>query len=186
MRYICFTFLPIHFVRHYNALVIWFLDNPKILISLQPKFLGRSHKWNLLWTLFFESFCGRLVCKSLLQLITFLRASVRLITRICFILSFSLVPKHVQCIANNLNLLLIYIIASWPFIFACFCLLCLLYQKNFDGQTMLASTLIPQPHSMTHAPFEEDVNMSFGRFVYSLCIKDCILLINLFWAWSIY
>lgn len=31
---------------------------------------------------------------------------------------------------------------------------------------MLASTLIPQPYSMTHAPLEDDVNMSFGRLVY--------------------
>lgn len=53
-----------------------------------------------------------------------------------------------------------------------------LNQKNADGQTMLASTLIPQPHSMTHDPLEEDVNMSFGRFVYSMCIEDCILLLN--------
>ena len=166
--------------------MIWLLDNPRILISLQPNFLERSHKRNLLWTLFFESFCGHLVCKSLLQLITFLRASARLITCICSILSFSLVPKHVQCIVNILNLLLVYIIASGPFIFACFCLLYPLYQKNSDGQTMLASTLIPQPYLMTRAPLEKDVNMSFGRFVYSLCIKDCILLINLFWAGSIY
>jgi hypothetical protein len=40
------------------------------------------------------------------------------------------------------------------------------FQRNSDGQTMLASTLIPQPYSMTHAPIEEDVRMSFGRFVY--------------------
>lgn len=31
---------------------------------------------------------------------------------------------------------------------------------------MLASTLIPQPQSMSRAPLEEDVNMSFGRFVH--------------------
>ncbi|PRQ54048.1 putative vesicle tethering protein Uso1/P115-like, head [Rosa chinensis] len=30
---------------------------------------------------------------------------------------------------------------------------------------MLTSTLIPQPHSMTHAPLEEDVNMSFGSML---------------------
>lgn len=30
---------------------------------------------------------------------------------------------------------------------------------------MLASTLIPQPYPMNRAPLEEDVNMSFGRFV---------------------
>ncbi|KAG6693852.1 hypothetical protein I3843_09G022700 [Carya illinoinensis] len=38
-------------------------------------------------------------------------------------------------------------------------------EKNADGQTMLASTLIPQPHSMTHASLEEDVNMSFGSML---------------------
>ncbi|KAG6720071.1 hypothetical protein I3842_03G040100 [Carya illinoinensis] len=38
-------------------------------------------------------------------------------------------------------------------------------EKNADGQTMLAFTLIPQPHSMTHAPLEEDVNMSFGSML---------------------
>ncbi|XP_015576207.2 golgin candidate 6 isoform X1 [Ricinus communis] len=38
-------------------------------------------------------------------------------------------------------------------------------ERNSDGQTMLASTLIPQPHSMTHAPVEGDVNMSFGSML---------------------
>ncbi|KAM7478902.1 hypothetical protein LguiA_027115 [Lonicera macranthoides] len=38
-------------------------------------------------------------------------------------------------------------------------------EQNSDGQKMLASTLIPQPHSMTHAPLEEDVNMSFGSML---------------------
>ncbi|OMO69269.1 hypothetical protein COLO4_29171 [Corchorus olitorius] len=38
-------------------------------------------------------------------------------------------------------------------------------EKNTDGQAMLASTLIPQPNSMTHAPLEEDVNMSFGSML---------------------
>ncbi|KAI3468701.1 hypothetical protein Pfo_025364 [Paulownia fortunei] len=38
-------------------------------------------------------------------------------------------------------------------------------EKNPDGQTMLASTLIPQPHSMVNAPPEEDVNMSFGSML---------------------
>ncbi|XWS44110.1 hypothetical protein CRYUN_Cryun15aG0016600 [Craigia yunnanensis] len=38
-------------------------------------------------------------------------------------------------------------------------------EKNMDGQAMLASTLIPQPNSMTHAPLEEDVNMSFGSML---------------------
>ena len=41
-----------------------------------------------------------------------------------------------------------------------------LEQQNADGQSMLASTLIPQPLSMTHAPFEEDVNMTFGRYTF--------------------
>ncbi|XP_059449820.1 golgin candidate 6 [Corylus avellana] len=45
------------------------------------------------------------------------------------------------------------------YIFKNFC------EKNADGQTMLASTLTPQPHSMTHAPLEEDVNMSFGSML---------------------
>ncbi|PRQ54047.1 hypothetical protein RchiOBHm_Chr2g0173241 [Rosa chinensis] len=45
------------------------------------------------------------------------------------------------------------------YVFKSFC------EKNADGQTMLASTLIPQPHSMTHAPLEEDVNMSFGSML---------------------
>ncbi|KAJ4827560.1 Golgin candidate 6 [Turnera subulata] len=38
-------------------------------------------------------------------------------------------------------------------------------EGNSDGQAMLASTLIPQPYSMTHAPIEEDVNMSFGSML---------------------
>ncbi|KZV15363.1 golgin candidate 6 [Dorcoceras hygrometricum] len=38
-------------------------------------------------------------------------------------------------------------------------------EKNPEGQTMLASTLIPQPHSMFRAPLEEDVNMSFGSML---------------------
>ncbi|XP_062151481.1 golgin candidate 6 [Alnus glutinosa] len=45
------------------------------------------------------------------------------------------------------------------YIFKNFC------EKNADGQTMLASTLTPQPHSMTQAPLEEDVNMSFGSML---------------------
>ncbi|RVW63166.1 Golgin candidate 6 [Vitis vinifera] len=45
------------------------------------------------------------------------------------------------------------------YVFKCFC------EKNSDGQTMLASTLIPQPHLMTHASLEEDVNMSFGSML---------------------
>ncbi|CAL5429911.1 unnamed protein product [Camellia sinensis] len=43
------------------------------------------------------------------------------------------------------------------YVFKCF------HEKNLDGQAMLASTLIPQPQPTTHAPPEEDVNMSFGR-----------------------
>uniref|UniRef100_A0A0A0KNZ3 Golgin candidate 6 n=1 Tax=Cucumis sativus TaxID=3659 RepID=A0A0A0KNZ3_CUCSA len=45
------------------------------------------------------------------------------------------------------------------YVFKCFC------EKNSDGQTMLASTLIPQPQSMMYAPLEEDVNMSFGSML---------------------
>ncbi|OVA08903.1 Vesicle tethering protein Uso1/P115-like [Macleaya cordata] len=45
------------------------------------------------------------------------------------------------------------------FVFKCFC------ENNTDGQAMLASTMIPQPHSMTHAPLEEDINMSFGSML---------------------
>ncbi|XP_057511258.1 golgin candidate 6-like isoform X2 [Actinidia eriantha] len=45
------------------------------------------------------------------------------------------------------------------YVFKSFC------EKNPDGQTMLASTLIPQPQSMTNAPPEEDVNMSFGSML---------------------
>lgn len=36
-------------------------------------------------------------------------------------------------------------------------------QKNPEGQTMLASTLIPQPHTVFNTPLEGDVHMSFGR-----------------------
>ncbi|KAK4486471.1 hypothetical protein RD792_009151 [Penstemon davidsonii] len=45
------------------------------------------------------------------------------------------------------------------YVFKSFC------EKNPDGQTMLASTLIPQPYSMSNAQLEEDVNMSFGRML---------------------
>ncbi|RZB46623.1 Golgin candidate 6 [Glycine soja] len=45
------------------------------------------------------------------------------------------------------------------FVFKSFC------EKNADGQSMLASTLIPQPYSMNYAPLEEDVNMSFGSML---------------------
>ncbi|KAG4926247.1 hypothetical protein JHK84_051922 [Glycine max] len=45
------------------------------------------------------------------------------------------------------------------YIFKSFC------EKNADGQSMLASTLIPQPYSMNHAFLEEDVNMSFGSML---------------------
>ncbi|GLT33196.1 hypothetical protein SLA2020_078010 [Shorea laevis] len=45
------------------------------------------------------------------------------------------------------------------YIFKNFC------EKNADGQTMLASTLIPQPNSMVHSPTEDDVNLSFGRML---------------------
>ncbi|KAK4488313.1 hypothetical protein RD792_004069 [Penstemon davidsonii] len=45
------------------------------------------------------------------------------------------------------------------YVFKSFC------EKNPDGQTMLASTLTPQPHSIIKAPFEDDVNMSFGSML---------------------
>ncbi|KAI3823617.1 hypothetical protein L1987_05056 [Smallanthus sonchifolius] len=45
------------------------------------------------------------------------------------------------------------------YVFKSFC------EENTDGQKMLASTLIPQPLSLTHAPFEDDVNMSFGSML---------------------
>ncbi|KAF8397583.1 hypothetical protein HHK36_016503 [Tetracentron sinense] len=45
------------------------------------------------------------------------------------------------------------------YVFQCFC------EKNTDGQTILASTMVPQPQSMIHAPLEEDVNMSFGSML---------------------
>ncbi|XP_044465878.1 golgin candidate 6 isoform X2 [Mangifera indica] len=38
-------------------------------------------------------------------------------------------------------------------------------EKNLDGQLMLASTLIPQPQSISHAPYEEDVHLSFGSML---------------------
>ncbi|KAH0939838.1 hypothetical protein HID58_007299 [Brassica napus] len=43
------------------------------------------------------------------------------------------------------------------YVFKTFC------EKNREGQAMLASTLIPQPHPTTRDPLEDDVNMSFGR-----------------------
>ncbi|KAK6913056.1 Vesicle tethering protein Uso1/P115-like, head domain [Dillenia turbinata] len=49
--------------------------------------------------------------------------------------------------------------AAADYIFKCFC------EKNAEGQTMLASTLIPQPHPTDNAPFEEDVKMSFGSML---------------------
>ncbi|KAL1834785.1 hypothetical protein ACET3Z_004436 [Daucus carota] len=45
------------------------------------------------------------------------------------------------------------------YIFKCFC------ENNPDGQMMLVSTLIPQPHQAAHFPHEEDVNMSFGSML---------------------
>ncbi|RZC49433.1 hypothetical protein C5167_017865 [Papaver somniferum] len=44
------------------------------------------------------------------------------------------------------------------FVFRCFC------EKNSDGQGLLASTMIPQPQSMSHTPLE-DINMSFGSML---------------------
>nr|XP_018483919.1 PREDICTED: golgin candidate 6 [Raphanus sativus] len=45
------------------------------------------------------------------------------------------------------------------YVFKTFC------EKNREGQTMLASTLIPQPHLITRDPLEDDVNMSFGSML---------------------
>ncbi|CAI9772678.1 unnamed protein product [Fraxinus pennsylvanica] len=45
------------------------------------------------------------------------------------------------------------------YIFKSFC------EKNPDGQTMLASTIIPQPRSMNHTPRDEEINMSFGSML---------------------
>ncbi|CAN7026012.1 hypothetical protein IGI04_024785 [Brassica rapa subsp. trilocularis] len=45
------------------------------------------------------------------------------------------------------------------YVFKTFC------EKNREGQTMLASTLIPQPHPRTRDPLEDDVNMSFGSML---------------------
>nr|GMC98179.1 golgin candidate 6 [Ipomoea batatas] len=45
------------------------------------------------------------------------------------------------------------------YVFKSFC------EENPDGQSMLASTLIPQPLSTLYAPVEEDVNMSFGSML---------------------
>ena len=49
----------------------------------------------------------------------------------------------------------------------CSYFVCLTFkQRNPDGQKMLVSTLTLSPRSMTHAPLEEDMNMSFGRFFF--------------------
>ncbi|KAM6549729.1 hypothetical protein CsatB_021405 [Cannabis sativa] len=45
------------------------------------------------------------------------------------------------------------------YVFKSFC------EENTEGQAMLASTLIPQPYPVAHAPIEEDVNMSFGSML---------------------
>ncbi|CAH8360970.1 unnamed protein product [Eruca vesicaria subsp. sativa] len=45
------------------------------------------------------------------------------------------------------------------YVFKTFC------EKNREGQTMLASTLIPQPHPNTRGPLEDDVNLSFGSML---------------------
>ncbi|XP_018441893.1 golgin candidate 6-like isoform X2 [Raphanus sativus] len=45
------------------------------------------------------------------------------------------------------------------YVFKSFC------EKNREGQAMLASTLIPQPHPTTRDPLEDDVNMSFGSML---------------------
>ncbi|KAL1551940.1 Golgin candidate 6 [Salvia divinorum] len=71
---------------------------------------------------------------------------------------------HVEPALNSLLRIILRTSSSQEFIaadyvFKSFC------EKNPDGQTMLASTLIPQPQSMTNAGFEEDVNMSFGSML---------------------
>lgn len=38
-------------------------------------------------------------------------------------------------------------------------------ERNPDGQKMLASTLTLPPHSMTHAPLDEDMSMPFGSML---------------------
>lgn len=49
---------------------------------------------------------------------------------------------------------------------------------------MLASTLIPQPQSMIHAPLEEDVNMSFGRFIHKFVLHySCDYQMHLFFGY---
>ncbi|KAJ7974664.1 Golgin candidate 6 [Quillaja saponaria] len=60
---------------------------------------------------------------------------------------------------KNLDALASKEVIAANYVFKCFC------EENADGQTMLASTLIPQPYSMTHAPLEEDVNMAFGSML---------------------
>ncbi|KAG7558989.1 Uso1/p115-like vesicle tethering protein C-terminal [Arabidopsis thaliana x Arabidopsis arenosa] len=45
------------------------------------------------------------------------------------------------------------------YVFKTFC------EKNPEGQTMLASTLIPQPHPTARDPLEDDVHMSFGSML---------------------
>ncbi|KAL5991927.1 hypothetical protein ACLOJK_012839 [Asimina triloba] len=45
------------------------------------------------------------------------------------------------------------------YVFKCFC------QKNKEGQAILSSTMTLQPHSVSHAEFDEGANMPFGRFV---------------------
>ncbi|XP_010555945.1 PREDICTED: golgin candidate 6-like isoform X2 [Tarenaya hassleriana] len=50
------------------------------------------------------------------------------------------------------------------YVFKAFC------EKNPDGQAMLASTLIPLPHSAAQDPLEDDVNISFGSMLlHGLC-----------------
>ncbi|XP_042002923.1 golgin candidate 6-like [Salvia splendens] len=71
---------------------------------------------------------------------------------------------HVEPALNSLLRIILRTSSSQEFIaadylFKSFC------EKNPDGQTMLASTLIPQPHSIINSEFEEDVNMSFGSML---------------------
>ncbi|XP_058109651.1 golgin candidate 6 [Magnolia sinica] len=47
------------------------------------------------------------------------------------------------------------------YVFKCFC------EKNKEGQELLASTMTPQPLSVSHAKHEEDVNIPFGSMLLS-------------------
>ncbi|XP_077226549.1 golgin Putative 6 [Tasmannia lanceolata] len=53
------------------------------------------------------------------------------------------------------------------YVFKCFC------EKNTDGQTILASTMTTQPLSISHATYEDNVNMPFGSMLlHGLILSD--------------